>query len=274
MRIPDFSSLAALLCAGLLSVGLSGCAGGNRVEVEENAAKAGLIRRDLAAGPFTLASWQRPGQGDTMTVYIEGDGLAWITPRQPARDPTPRNPVSLALATRDTGPGPVLYIARPCQYRADPAACQVRYWTNARFSPEVVEATDQAITQANSRFGTHHIRLVGYSGGGVLAALLAARRDDVTALVTIAAPLDTDAWIARHAVSPMSGSLAPLDHPGRWPLIPQLHLVGEKDTVVPPNLNAGIPERLQAACAVVRVIPGYAHDSDWQSIWPLWPDCP
>ena len=54
------------------------------------------------------------------------------------------------------------------------------------------------------------IHLFGYSGGGVVAALLAAHFSNTKRLVTIAAPLDLDAWVHLHGFSPMEGSLNPL----------------------------------------------------------------
>jgi esterase/lipase len=48
---------------------------------------------------------------------------------------------------------------------------------------------DAAVTALKRASGASRLRLVGYSGGGVMAMLLAARRDDVAQVVTIAAPL-------------------------------------------------------------------------------------
>ena len=51
----------------------------------------------LTAAPFTLRTYEpvTPRQGDTLAVYIEGDGLAWLNPSQPSADPTPVSPLLL-----------------------------------------------------------------------------------------------------------------------------------------------------------------------------------
>ena len=51
--------------------------------------------------------------------------------------------------------------------------------------------------------------LIGYSGGGVLAMLLAEQFPATQAVVTVAGNLDTDAWAIEHGYSPLRGSLNP-----------------------------------------------------------------
>ena len=109
--------------------------------------------------------------------------------------------------------------------------------------------------------------MIGYSGGGVLAWLLAERIPEVRVLVTIAANLDIDAWTGRHGYSPLRGSLNPAV---RGPLpdrVAQLHLVGSRDTNVPPALvraalhNAGSNDRV--------VTVNSDHRCCWESHWPV-----
>lgn len=73
--------------------------------------------------------------------------------------------------------------------------------------------------------------LVGHSGGGVLATLIAQRSPQVTAVVTLAAPLDTDRWTASHGYSPLYDSINPAQLPSRADIY-QLHLTGSQDTQV------------------------------------------
>ncbi len=199
-RLAIFFCLAAAALAG------SGCAA---VEFFESglarasrlAAERGWRARAFDAPPFTLYGQVKPlaGAAPVVTVYIEGDGAPWRDLFSPPADPTPRDPVALRLALEDPAPA-VVYLARPCQYvarMAPPAArhCDPRYWTGARFAPEAVAAVNAAIDRAKRESGAARIRLVGYSGGGVIAALLAERRDDIELLVTVAAPLDVAGWI-------------------------------------------------------------------------------
>ena len=74
-------------------------------------------------------------------------------------------------------------------------------------------------------------------------SLVAARRSDVAALVTLAAPLDLADWAQWHGASPLAGSLDPADvtlPPG----LVQLHVLGRFDKVVPPALGEAPARRL------------------------------
>src|SRR5690606_9834760 len=152
----------------------------------------------LQGDTFQLRALLRQGgAARDLRVYLEGDGAAWPSAFRPPRDPTPRRPLVLRLAEQDPAAA-VAYLARPCQYLDSDglAGCSVAYWTDRRYAVEVLEALDQALDQLKARSGARHLRLVGYSGGGVLATLLAQRRDDVSELVTLAAPLAVNEWTA------------------------------------------------------------------------------
>lgn len=151
---------------------------------------------NLPSGAFELVAYlpANPGRAGTLTVYIEGDGFAWISGSQPSTDPTPCDPLALQLALAHPE-GASVYLARPCQYTAAEASgCASRYWTEMRFAPEVIAATNQAIDQLKQKFSADQLVLVGYSGGGAVAALVAARRSDVVRLITVAGNLDQRAW--------------------------------------------------------------------------------
>jgi pimeloyl-ACP methyl ester carboxylesterase len=171
--------------------------------------------------------------------------------------------VALELAAADRQ-APVAYLSRPCQYldAAELATCTPAYWTSARFAPEVVEAYQQALDQLLSVSGVRRLSLVGYSGGGVLAALLAARRDDVVQLITVAAPLSVAAWTAHHDLTPLQG-LDPGTLDGRWP--PAVHFAGDKDEVVPVAVVA--PHARRTGARLVA-IPGFDHECCWARDWP------
>ena len=49
------------------------------------------------------------------------------------------------------------------------------------------------------------VTFVGYSGGGVLAVLIAERLDNVAGVITVGANLDTDAWTEHHGYLPLTG---------------------------------------------------------------------
>lgn len=246
------------------------------------AASAALAPVRFDVEPFVLVGWWRPGPGDPLTVYIEGDGFAWIDRKRPSDDPTPINPVALRMAAGDPH-APVLVLARPCQFggaqtggaRSAAArfgsghrdsACDRRYWTSDRYAPEVVAALARAIDIAKAGTAAARVRLVGFSGGGVLAALLASRRPDVEMLVTAAAPLDLGAWTALHGVSPLEGSLDPATEAERLRTIPQRHFAGADDRVVPPQIVQAFTDRLGGPPPVV--VPAFGHQGDWAAVWP------
>jgi pimeloyl-ACP methyl ester carboxylesterase len=202
---------------------------------------------------------------DILTVYIEGDGAPWPTPWQVPRDPTPMRPVSMALAAGDAAPA-VAYLGRPCQYLdADSlAACDSDYWSGRRYGLEVVVAIDQAITQLKDSSGARRIVLVGHSGGGVVAALLAGRRGDVDRLITVAAPLALGAWAAWHRISAFEGSLDPFEATGALP--PAVHFVGAGDRTVPPDI---VMEYVQARGGRLETVAGFDHECCWARDWPV-----
>lgn len=198
---------------------------------------------------------------DVLWVVIEGDGRAWLSQREPSRDPTPFDAVGWRLAKELTG-NSVLYLARPCQFLSvtELRACSVNDWTDGRFSEKWVARMNAAIDEAKSTAHAHRVALAGYSGGGVMAALITASRSDVSKLVTVAAPLDHGAWTTLHKVTPLTASLSVLSVREKLFEIPQSHLVGAEDKVVPPIL---LQDFLRAypkgAPAELIVLPGADH---------------
>lgn len=239
---------------------------------ERLAAKAGWKPLRLHTADFTLTAYApaRIVSVSKLTLYIGGDGLAWLTPSMPSANPTPLNPLALKLALRQGGPG-VAYLARPCQYAtaADWGDCAVSYWTNRRFAPEVIAATNQAIDTLKRRFHARQLVLIGYSGGGAVAALVAARRHDVARLITVAGNLDVRAWTAYHDVPALAGSLNPADAWHALQNVPQLHLVGSDDLDVPPAIAKAYASRFPLARRPrVEIIPGFTHHCCWVRHWP------
>ena len=228
----------------------------------------------LESGQFELVAYlpsiQR--QATALTVYIEGDGFAWISKSQASSDPTPRDLLALRLALAHED-GNAVYLARPCQYvDAELSGCSRRYWTEMRFAPEVVSATSQAIDVLKQKFAARRITLVGYSGGGAVAALLAAHRNDVERLITVAGNLDHVAWTSYHHITPLDGSLNPADQVEALRYIRQWHFVGANDANITPVIVEGFANRFPARQRpAVVVVPGYDHRCCWAENWPeIW----
>lgn len=217
---------------------------------------------------FTLQAFQRfTESGRLLTIYLEGDGAAWRNRSSRASDPTPRHPMALALAAQDQGAN-VLYLARPCQYQGS-TACQASLWSSHRYSNQVITTLNQAIDQAKGKAGASQLRLVGYSGGGTLATLLAAQRTDVCQLITVAANLDIELWARHHRVSPLWGSQTPLHYGDALQHLPQYHLVGSDDQVVPATIVRSYIDQLPRQEQVGwRSVAGLTHHGDWPGHWP------
>lgn len=231
--------------------------------------EAGWQQQDIHTQDFIIRSYFSPHQdADTVTIYIEGDGLAWISKTQPSSNPTPINPLALKLAIKDSGN--VAYLARPCQY-ATSSLCERKYWTSARFAPEVLASMDQAISEIKAHMQAQKLILIGYSGGGAIATLIASRRNDVVRLITIAGNLDPVAWTQLHNVSPLTESLNPKDEWQSLVHIPQLHLVGGKDQIIPVEVaqsyQAAFPNSNKPE---IRIIPSFDHHCCWLEEWPKW----
>lgn len=228
----------------------------------------------LQTGEFPLAVLEpahRP-QGTRVRVYLEGDGHAWATATQPSLDPSPRHLLVARLAGSD--PQPSVYLARPCQfYSAEP--CKTALWTEQRYSSSVLASLDQALDELKDRYGNREFELIGYSGGAALALLLAATRDDVSQVQTLAGNLSPRLWAQLRQFTPLAGSLEPLDYRRRLARLPQRHLVGLDDTVVPVELSRRYYRALdKAQCLSIIDLPGVTHDQGWEEAWRQWREWP
>ncbi|MDD5176416.1 MAG: hypothetical protein PHQ05_08360 [Sterolibacterium sp.] len=261
---------AALVCAAFLFT-LMGCATPDSfVNLQHVAVKArerGFSLSEIRVGEFHLAAYLRtPAQpDDVLVIYIEGDGAPWLTPYHPPLDPTPLKPTSLSLAVADTSPA-IAYLGRPCQYLEANALrqCDSTYWVERRFAPEVVSAYDEAVSRLKMYYSARRLRLVGYSGGGVIATLLAMRRDDVELLLTVAAPLAISEWVAWHGVSPLTGSLDPAVFQMDAHLPPSVHFVGGHDRTVPASIVESFVHRRGGR---IEVVSDFDHECCWARDW-------
>jgi predicted esterase len=226
-----------------------------------------LVRSERQGSPFRHAIFEREpaAAGPTLHVYLAGDGTPWDSPARRAADPTPRAPVALAMMARD--PRPALLVGRPCYHleRPDPA-CAPQWWTDRRYAPEVVASLAAVIGAEIAAHGASRVTLIGFSGGGALAMLLAPELPQVTRVITVAANLDLAAWTAHHAYPPLTASLDPAVRPPLPARIAQKHYLGERDTNVPPALLAAL--RARAPAADWEVVPGFDHRCCWVARWP------
>lgn len=261
---------AALLVLPLLGA-LAGCAAFDPNAHADVLAEPAHLRRELVdTGFFVLTAFWRISQpGKPLRVYIEGDGIAWLSRTEPSRDPTPHQAIGLTLAAEDPAPN-VVYLGRPCQFTpmAMNPRCVVSYWTGKRFAPDVIESMNDAVSQFAARAPGESVELVGYSGGGAIAVLIAARRTDVTSIRTVAGNLDEELVNRVNGVSPLPESENAIDYASQVASIPQIHFSGAEDRIVPPVVALRFIEAAGGHCARAVSIPGLSHDGDWSRHWP------
>jgi hypothetical protein len=198
-------------------------------------------------------------------VYLDGDGTPWVNNRWVSEDPTPRNPLLFRLMSLDTEPA--VYLGRPCYHGfSDTPPCEPGLWTNKRYSMVVLKTMAVALEQIVKRLGTRKVVLIGYSGGGTLAMLLAEQTQNLQGIVTIAGNLDINAWSNLHGYAPLIGSKNPAQQPPLNPALFQLHYAGGKDQNVPVSLIQ--PTVLRQHSAQLIIIPEFDHTCCWEKIWP------
>jgi hypothetical protein len=228
-------------------------------------------QENLAGGAFSQRFFveQLPSDIASLHIYISGDGQAFLNKHIVAQDPTPAGHLALKLALAD--PAPSGFLSRPCYYGgALLAPCTPDLWTVKRYSPLVIDSLVAALQEIANRYPRAEITLVGYSGGGVIALLMARKFDRVVRVVTVAAPLDTSIWIAERGYTPLSANSNPAEIVD-WPLdLEQIHLSGANDSNVTPEILHSFLEKTGNAGAAARslVYPGFDHECCWLQDWP------
>ncbi len=241
---------------------ITSCSPTAQMVANKNQFTSQVVRGDK----FLIQTYQKITNPDLpYEVYIEGDGLAFKH-GAPSEDPTPIHPTMLKLATLDKRPN-VVYIARPCQYllKENGSTCNYHYWTDKRMSEDSIVAMNDVVTKV-----THgmDIDLIGFSGGGAVAVLVAARNPDVRSIITVAGNLDHVAFNKYHHVKPMTASLNAIDYVSQVNKIPQLHLSGADDKTVPSFISADFVSKVGSKCASREVIASTSHQEGWEKIWP------
>lgn len=256
---------ATSVALGLL-VALAACATPAE-RFEQRATALGMQATRLPGEGFSHRAYLadvQPGSG-SLHVYIEHDGTPWIDLRRVSDDPIPRVPFALELMAKDSGPR--LFLGRPCYFDArEDSLCSPLVWTHGRYSTGVVASMVAALRSFLSVHPYRHVVLIGYSGGGTLAWLMASRIPETASVITVAANLDTDEWARIHGYSQLSGSLNPALAPALPPSIDQVHYVGGRDTNVTPSVAASFVRRHPEARVIE--IAEFDHRCCWIERWP------
>lgn len=259
---------AAMLCCMALSL-LASCAAPAYQQLDKQAVQSGFTGTTVQGDKFRHVVYTS-AQKDTNTlhVYIEGDGVNWQWNRFVKADPTPDR--SLMLGLMKTDPENALYLGRPCYLGLElDDGCDADYWTYERFSQKVVNSMVSVVNKLTGDY--QNIVLIGHSGGGALALLMAEQLPAVNAVVTIAGIVDTDAWTSHHGYTRLVGSLNPAKRKALPETIKQLHLTGGRDANMPASLVRSWVERQSGAR--LWEIPQNSHVCCWTRNWPsvlLW----
>jgi hypothetical protein len=260
---------------------LSACGG---LSNYKNSAKKIALAADLKpillhTSTFRIAGFYRISKlKEPLTIYIEGDGLAWLSRYRPSANPTPKKPIALKLAALDKNYN-VVYLARPCQYvnLIKEKLCKVPYWTQKRFSNKVIVAINEAINIFKLKGGVDRIHLVGYSGGGAVAALAASRRKDIASLRTVAGYMDHISLNRETGVSPLKGSLDPIRAAPYLEYIPQIHYSGIQDKRIPrwvaQKFIKAVGNNNCTSIQKVNATHGIGWEKIWGRVWSIIPTC-
>lgn len=232
-------------------------------------------------------------------IYFEGDGLVINKYGDVALNPTPTDPMALRLAAVDIRPLTKLVVNRPFHYvigdnsrhcepykgvaihdikgglpqsrdallRNDDVA---KYWTTARYSPEVIQSIYEAIKQCQQKFRFETIELVAYSGGASVAFLLTPYLQNITRIVSFAGNLDHKNWTTYHHTQPLFESLDSMNHTEILSQISQIHFVGSSDDNTTIELAKAYKQQIDSDKISIIPVDGFDHDSNWPSIWREW----
>ncbi|MBP5698938.1 MAG: hypothetical protein J6W96_05380 [Alphaproteobacteria bacterium] len=218
--------------------------------------------RQVETKNFDIAVWQKITDSDGFfKIYIEGDGAAFNTHGYPSSNPTPKGTMFREIAFGDKNPN-VVYLGRPCQY-IQGKKCTSKYWTTARFAPEVIESLYQVIKQIAQN---HPVVLVGFSGGAQVAGLIAVLYSDlnVKKIVTVGGTLDHKAWTDYHHLPALNQSLNLVDYKEAYLKIPQKHYIGEKDKIIPPFLIQQFAREEQ-----IEIVSKASHQDGWKNMYSV-----
>ena len=264
MKIYHLISIMLALTGSLI---LSGCVGSPAATFDKKAKHLGFLKSTISTQLFELAVFvNRPisqiQSATKLHIYLGGDGTPWISSKHKSVDPTPRKQTALNLMAIDTNPA--IYVGRPCYHAAKKSQnCNSKWWTSNRYSGEVIEALKIAILQLSN--DQQKLTIIGFSGGGTLAMLVAPHLSNIARVITISSNLDIQHWTQRHAFTPLTGSINPAEEPNLPASILTLHLLGAADTNIDAkHIHKQFKNRNNTK---VMIYPSYNHHCCWQEIW-------
>ena len=259
-------STVALL---ILCLALTGCQSWQSLaqdhQLRDTLVDTGLFTHRILLNNAGVRAQQAPSTDSVLWhVYIEGDGRPVTENGHPSRDPTPHQLVLLPVMAKD--PEPAIYLGRPCYFATGDQRCNPADWTLERYSNVTVDSLKRALlTQIHPQDG---VVLIGHSGGGTLAMLLAPRLPMTRAVITLAGNLDVGAWVAANHYTPLPDCLDPAQQPPLPPHIRQWHFAGSHDDIIKPEWIQAVSRR-QPNARFILVKSG-DHHHPWSRLLPQW----
>lgn len=246
---------------------------------------------------FNIYFLSKKNHSKKLNIYIEGDGFAWINPYTISNNPTPLNPIALLLAAKDNSENSILYLSRPCQYIE--SDCNNKYWTDSRYSIEVIESYIEIIDEYIKNNKIEEINLIGFSGGANIALILTAYFEDkksfieilknqkiffnknlnnyqtrntakINFLIGVAPNIDHVKLNKIKEASPLSDSLNAIDFAEVTKFTKQLYFIGKKDKVIDLEILKNYIEKYNNAKLILIEDLGHSTkewDKKWQEIW-------
>jgi pimeloyl-ACP methyl ester carboxylesterase len=206
-----------------------------------------MVERQIDTATYTLPTWERMHMRTAPANIYIGEGGS-----------TPSHALALHIATRDQSDN-VAWLGQPCQYLSPDKAddCEPVGATD----PKTIAAYNDALNDIRARYALGDINLIGYDSGAAIAARLAATRNDVASLRTIAGTLDE--------VQDIAPALRRM---------PQQHFIAAGDEEVPPAIYHNFRQAIgESACVRYALIQDADHRKGWVEVWPklikLMPAC-
>ena len=213
---------------------------------------------------FNIFSVKKVINSNILTVYIEGDGLAWKDRFTPSPDPTPTDPVAFKLALQDKSDN-VIYLARPCQYILS-IGCNQAVWTSLQYSELILNNYKSILRELSNNY--KEIHLVGYSGGAAIAIYLASIEDlNIKSIRTIAGNINPDEISQLLNLSGYKKTINFYSLENSIKNISQTHYYGNKDKVIPLDLHLNYSKRnLNNRCIIIEPVSA-THNKGWDIFW-------
>tara|TARA_B110000114_G_C15068691_1_gene388625 strand:- start:142 stop:942 length:801 start_codon:yes stop_codon:yes gene_type:complete len=210
-----------------------------------------------------IYSLQKVSNNKSLILYIEGDGLSWIDRFTISSNPTPADPLAFRLASIDKSEN-IIYLARPCQYIWSDS-CNQDIWTTSQYSKVILDVYEEILRELAISYSEIHI--VGYSGGAGIAMYLGSTNNTkIKSIRTVAGNINHNELSKLIKITPLSKSINFYPLEKKVSKIPQIHYYGNKDKVIPNELQKRFYLRNKNPCIKIKQAKA-THHKGWLKFW-------